>query len=379
MTLNTPTSLNAFAPSFTPSSGMVPRHGHSMSLAGPSFKSPNPFGGSPNPNPSLFIGSFNPFGQGATLGGDTSLSVSPQPPTSLASVSEYEEEEEQEEEKEEEEEVPERRRIYAPRPSRDRLDLHAPVLAATATPPPAKSETPPPPMTAVIPHSQPAIFGKVAPAKTLSTTDFMRGFGIEDEDEEEEEEEQPIVNETQREKILAEEGPTPTAPRFPDTEGDRIERAVSGVDPADDADEEDTQTEDEDADAKVEEEEEEGSHSRHVSIAPSLVEMGAPGRGFKDFKFGGRDELREEDVEEEDVPAPVIPDTWGSFGGGAVPAEVRVSDAHRDDWRLTFFGVCRAKANGLTPPTKNGLAPLSSFSTAPHRSPHKAMAIHPPS
>ncbi|KAG8942547.1 hypothetical protein FRC04_003618 [Tulasnella sp. 424] len=324
-------------------------HGHSLSLAAPSFTPPNPYLA-----PGFGIGSTNPFGKGAVLGGDgsqgvPSLSVSPQPGT-LPSVSEYEEDEEAAVESSSAAEGP---KIHAPKPLGM---LHLRPVFVSHQSSPAPSSAPEiredgndsaarlsPPVTAT---------GPAAHARDLSTADFMRGFGIESDlegdanDEVPAEAEEvsaepspqpglglPIVAEVERDLLIAAEdtlasGPTPTAARFPtdvattqEEEEEAIEEAVQAVDPADDADEEDVSSERgdeaEEVDTELEEEVAEDnyttpSHSRHVSkvsMAPSLAEMGpaavaaaanaaASGRaGMREFRFGGSG-VREEEGEE---------------------------------------------------------------------------------
>lgn len=276
------------------------------------------------------------------MGGDSggpSQSVSPMPGTSLASVSEYDEVEE------DDGSSGNGPKIHAPKP---RGMLHLRPVFVSHQSSPARSPAPSsireedenitPPVTAV------------APAKTLSSVDFMRGFGIESDEEEEGEgeegrevaqversdvqEDAPIVDEVQRDRLISEEvtQPTPTASRFPTdavSEGDAIEDNIDVVDLAEDADEEDASDPNlgEDVDEAGTEADDDGlarddgdnfttpSHSRHVSkvsMAPSLAEVGvnvlggssAPGSGrsFRDFRFGGvrpsGSELREVDGEE---------------------------------------------------------------------------------
>ncbi|KAG8894483.1 hypothetical protein FRC01_012932, partial [Tulasnella sp. 417] len=325
-------------------------HGHSLSLAAPSFTPPNPYLAS-----AFGIGSTNPFGSGATLGGGDgsqggpSLSVSPQPGT-LASVSEYEEDEEAAVESSSAAEGP---KIHAPKPL-GMLHLRPVFVSHQSSPAPSSAPEIRDDGNDSAARVSPAnAAAAAAQAKDLSTADFMRGFGIESDlegDANEEEgavEEQvsaepsplprpgmPIVGEMERDMLIAAEdslagGPTPTAARFPtdaaatqEEEEEAIEEAVQAVDPADDADEEDVSSERGDGVEEVDTEAEEvaednyttPSHSRHVSkvsMAPSLAEMGpaavaaaaaaasaaAGGRaGMREFRFGGG--VREEEGEE---------------------------------------------------------------------------------
>ncbi|KAG8900984.1 hypothetical protein FRB99_005644 [Tulasnella sp. 403] len=318
-------------PRFPPqgSSGARPYHGHSMSLVAPTFTPPNPY-----LSPGGFsVGSTNPFGSGAVLGGGdgsqaASLSVTPQPSTSLASVSEYEEE------GAEDSGESGGMKIHAPKPV-GMLHLRPVFVSHQSSPAQSATASLREPEDVSAPITPPVT--AVAPAKTLTSTDFMRGFGIEDVEEEADaegaepesvdaaaavsgRETMPIVDEVQRGRLIAEEdgtvaGATPTTARFPPevtSEAEAIENEVNAVDPAEDADEEDVDREGE-ADVEGETEPEDArdnyttpSHSRHVSkvsMAPSLAEMGASHgtgivtqRNIREFRFGGRpnDQVQEE-------------------------------------------------------------------------------------
>ncbi|KAG9035439.1 hypothetical protein FRB95_011304 [Tulasnella sp. JGI-2019a] len=322
-------SISPIPPRFNPASVLSGRiaqhHGHTKSLASPSTVPPNPYlAGGIN----ITFGSTNPFGSAATLGDGSqgaSLSVSPQPGTSLASVSEFGEEEEGAEEDGTSSSAAEGHRIHAPQP-RGLLHIR-PIFVSQQTSPATSSipelrerdvegRTPPPPMTAVgTSQSHPP-----ALAKELSRPDFMRGFGIETDVEDAGEPEvedndspedstlevQPIVDESSREHIIASEvdsGPTPTAAHFPakDETSDLhcrvMENTLDLVDDADDEEiveegypETETEQEDEGEDA-VDEDDTQTRHISKASMAPSLAELGpgpgVGGGGFRDFKFGG--------------------------------------------------------------------------------------------